>query len=37
VDLVSYADGYGNIGVISWMPEYKSFACLDMEHVKKEK
>lgn len=32
VDLVYDIDDYGNIGVISWIPEHKSFACLDMEH-----
>ncbi|WPC39567.1 ankyrin repeat domain-containing protein [Clostridium sp. JS66] len=32
VDLVYDVDDYDNIGVISWIPEHKSFACLDMEH-----
>lgn len=34
VDLVYDVDDYDNIGVISWIPEHKSFACLDMEHEK---
>jgi hypothetical protein len=32
VDLVYNVDDYGNMGVISWIPEHKSFACLDIEH-----
>ncbi|WML33312.1 ankyrin repeat domain-containing protein [Clostridium sp. OS1-26] len=34
VDLVYDVDDYDNIGVMSWIPEHKSFACLDMEHAK---
>lgn len=34
VDLVYNVDDYDNIGVMSWIPEHKSFACLDMEHEK---
>lgn len=34
VDLIYNVEGYGNIGVMSWIPEYKSFACLDIEHGK---
>lgn len=32
VDLIWKVDNYDNIGVISWIPEHKSFACLDIEH-----
>ncbi|WP_253199427.1 ankyrin repeat domain-containing protein [Clostridium tagluense] len=34
VDLLHNVDGYDNIGAMSWIPEHKSFACLDMEHEK---
>lgn len=34
VDLVYDVDDYDNMGVISWIPEHKSFACLDIEHEK---
>ncbi len=34
VDLLYNVDDYDNIGIISWIPEHKSFACLDIEHEK---